>query len=387
MMLRRSFLSFPAIGCLFLAGCAKTAPESAAIAPSVAGNRVIFPANAPQRTSLTVATTEPHPKISRQVTGRLVWNEDLTVRIYAPIEGRVAAVIANLGDTVEKGAALARLDSPDFGQAQADVRKAAADFQLAERTLNRARDLFAHGAVARKDVESAEDAFVGAQSEQQRAAGRLARYEAVAGKEIDGYFVLRSPLPGTVVEKNINSGQELRPDLMLANAPQLLAPQFVVSDPRELWVLLDVSESDIGLLQPGQSLLIRSRAFPERTFQGKLTLIGQSLDPATRTIRARGNVDNAAQLLKAEMYVDVDIVVPEANQTSVAVASSAVFTKDDRHYVFVEAAPGSFERREVEPGAESAGRIVVLRGLAENERVLIEGSLLVEAVLEAGGKS
>jgi multidrug efflux pump subunit AcrA (membrane-fusion protein) len=150
--------------------------------------------------------------------------------------------------------------------------------------------------------------------------------------------------------------------------------------------MLDVTELDMGLLQPGQELAVRSRAFPDRVFSGRLDSLGQSLDPATRTVKARGSVDNPALLLKAEMYVDVEIGVPETGGTTFAVASTAVFTKDGKHYVFVETVPGSFARREIEPGAEFGGRILVRRGLSPNDRVLTEGSLLVEAVLEAGGQ-
>jgi cobalt-zinc-cadmium efflux system membrane fusion protein len=377
----------PIVAILLLAACTK-APDLADIAaPTVAGDRVTFPANAPQRSTLTVAAVEPQAREVHHVTGRLTWDEDATVRIYTPVAGRVVSVDAALGDRLAAGAPLARLDSPDFGQAQADAHKAAADLLLAERTLTRTKDLFEHGAAPRKDLEAAENAQAGAQSEQQRALARLAQYGAPAEGPVDGLFTLRTPLAGVVVEKNLNPGQEVRADMQLANAPQLFVPQFVISEPRRLWVLLDITEMDMNLLQPGQALRIRTRAFPGRTFDGRLESVGPSLDPATRTVRARGAVDNAGLLLKAEMYVDVEIDAPDAGGAAVAIANTAVFTKEGKHYMFVETAPGSFERREVEPGPESGGRILVLRGLKADDRVLIEGGLLLEALLEAGGKS
>jgi cobalt-zinc-cadmium efflux system membrane fusion protein len=378
---------FPTVAILLLAACAKAPDRADTSAPTVAGERVTFPANSPQRATLAVAAVEPQAREVHHVTGRLTWDEDATVRIYTPVAGRVLSVDAALGDRLAAGAPLARLDSPDFGQAQADAHKAAADLLLAERTLTRTRDLFEHGAAPRKDLEAAEDAQAGAQSEQQRALARLAQYGAPAEGPVDGRFTLRTPLAGVVVEKNINPGQEVRADMQLANAPQLFACQFVISEPRRLWVLLDITEMDMNLLQPGQELRIHTRAFPGRTFDGRLESVGPSLDPATRTLRARGSVDNSGLLLKAEMYVDVEIDAPAAGGTAVAIANTAVFTKEGKHYMFVETAPGSFERREVEPGSESGGRILVLRGLKTNDRVLIEGSLLLEALLEAGGKS
>ncbi len=388
-MTPRSIVLLPvAAGLLLLVAACSKAPVPMDAAPlSVVGDRVTFPANSPQRASLTVAAVEPRPTEVHRVTGRLGWDEDATVRIYSPLAGRVHFVAVNLGDQVERNAALAGLDSPDFAQAQADARKAEADFLLAGRTLARTQDLFAHGAAPRKDVDTAEDAEAGARAEQQRAVSRLLLYGAPVDGDVDGLFTLRTPLAGVLVEKNINPGQEVRSDQLLANAPQLFAPQFVISDPHRLWVQLDITEMEMGLLQPGQSLRIFSRAFGGRTFEGRLESIGQSLDPTTRTVRARGLVNNADLLLKAEMYVDVELDSPNGNPAAVEVASSAVFSKDGRHYVFVETAPGAFQRREIEPGVESDRRILVRRGLQARDRVLVEGSLLLEAALEDGGKS
>lgn len=370
---------------MLVTACSKAPVAADATAPTVAGDRVTFPANSPQRVGLTVAAVQPHPVEVQHVTGRLAWDEDATVRIYTPLAGHVQSVAVKLGDQLEKGAELARIDSPDFGQAQSDSRKTAADLLLAERTLARAKDLFEHGAVARKDVEAAEAAEAGARAEQQRTAARLTLYGGPADGKVDGSFILRTPIAGVVVEKNVNPGQEVRSDQLLANAPQLFAPHFTVSDPHRLWVLLDITEMEMATLQPGQTLRIISRAFPGRTFEGRLESIGQSLDPATRTVKARGSVDNAGLLLKAEMYVDVELDTVNASQAAVQIASSAVFTKDGRHYVFVESAPGSFARREIEPGPESDSRILVRRGLKPDDRVLVEGSLLLEAALENGG--
>jgi cobalt-zinc-cadmium efflux system membrane fusion protein len=369
-------------------GC-RRAPAPGLTQPNiqVTGTRVTFAPDGPQPTGLVVATVEPRATAERGVTGRLVWDEDTTVRIYSPVAGRVREAGARLGDHVEAGAALARLESPDFGQAQADVRKASADQLLAERTLARARELAEHGAVARKDVEVAENGLANAQAEQQRATARLAPYGGAGGGAVDGLFTLKSPVAGTIVEKNLNVGQELRPDLMLANAPQLLLPQFVISEPRRLWVLLDVTESDMALLKRDLRLRITSRALPDHVFSGQLEVVGESLEASTRTVRARGSVENTNLLLKAEMYVDVELEAEPDASGAVAIAGSAVFSKDDRSYVFVEAGPGAFERREVRIGAESAGKILVRDGLKAGERVLVEGGLLLEAELESGGRS
>ena len=184
------------------------------------------------------------------------------MRVFSPVAGRVDTVLGVLGQPVTAGTPLARIASPDFGQAQADARRAAGDLQLAERSLNRVRELNAHGAAANKDVEAAEADHTRALSEEERAAARLALYGG-SDQAIDQMYALKSPIAGVIVEKNINPGQEVRPDQILANAPQLFAPLFVISDPAKLWLQLDVTELQAPSLTPGQPLKVHSQAFPE----------------------------------------------------------------------------------------------------------------------------
>jgi len=187
------------------------------------------------------------------------------------------------------------------------------------------------------------------------------------------------------VEKNINPGQELRPDQMLANAPNLFAPLFIVSEPTRLWLQLDVAESDLSSLQPGQSLHVdATNAFPGRVFDGMIEKIGSTLDPSTRTIKVRAAVKNPDNLLKAEMYVMVDVEesLDKSAQAGVEIPSKAIFTKGDDSYLFVENAPGCFVRRRVKVGIEQDGKIPVLDGVQPGDKVVTEGCLLWQAVLE-----
>ncbi len=366
----------------FVTGCKKENGREPVAAPKIAGEKVTFPAQAPQLTSIAVDAAVPRQVSVAHLTGRLVWDENLTVRIFSPVAGRVKETLATLGQTVAAGEVLARIDSPDYGQAQADVRKASADLLLAERTLNRLRDLLEHGAAARKDMENAEDAHASAQSEKERATARLTLYGGAVGA-IDQMYPLRTPLGGVIVDKNLNPGQEIRPDQMLANAPQLFAPLFIVSDPTRLWVLLDVTELDMDSLKEGQEIQIRTKAYPEKIFPGRLDLIGDSLDPAKRTVMVRGVVNNPGKLLKAEMYVMVDVT--RATTAGVIVPAKAVFPRENQYYVFLEQAPGQYERRAVKLGPESDGKLAILNGLEAGQRVVTEGCLLLQAILESGG--
>jgi len=347
--------------------------------PEVAGARISFPADSAQLTSLELAPVELCAPASTPLSGRLVWNDDVTVRVFTPFAGRVRKIMADVGQTLEQNAPLAEVESPDFGQAQADARKAASDLKLAQRNLVRARELLAHGAAAQKEVDAAEASQSQADSEHARAAAKLAGYGASAGS-LDELFVLRSPLAGVVVDKSVNPGQEIRPDQMLANMPQFTAPLFVVSDPARLWIQIDATEVDLPRLQPTREFTFTSRAYPEQTFTGRVDKVSEFIDPSTRTIKVRGTVDNSRRLLKAEIFVNVNL--PGGEAPALSVPAAAVFLKGEKHFVFVQDRPGQFTRQEVDIGSEQAGRVLILSGLQVGEQVVTYGCVLLQRLME-----
>ncbi len=364
---------------LLLDHCSAPSTGSPLPDPRVAGERITFPADAPQLGALSVAWVDHESDASTRLFGRLAWDEDATVRVFTPFAGRVRRVLVDVGGPVAKGAPLAEIESPDFGQAQADMRTADGAERLAESNLARLRELYDRGAAPRKDVEAAEAESARATSERARARARLASYGAAADS-VDGVFLLRSPIAGTVVERTVTPGQEVRPDQMLANAPQLFSPLFVLSDPSRLWVQIDATESEMACLTPGAPLRLESGAFPGRPFQGRLDRVSEAIDPVTHTVKARGIVPNPYRRLKAEMFVSVD--VPSRATSDVSVPSPAVFLKGDRHFVFVEERPGTFVRREVDVSAERDHRVLVSAGVRAGERVVTDGCVLLEGLLD-----
>ena len=375
--------SFRILNCFVLAtlvaGCHREVNPEPAGDPKVTGEKISFPVDSPQLASLEVAPAELRAPARTQLSGRLIWNDDVTVRVFTPFAGRVRKIVADLGQSVEKNAPLAEVESPDFGQAQADARKAASDLKLAERNLSRLRELFAHGAAAQKDVEAAEAAQAQAEAEHARAVSKLAAYGTNADS-LDEVFVLQTPLAGVVVEKNTSAGQEIRPDQMLANMPEITAPLFVISDPTRLWLQIDATEVDLPHLQPGNEFTFTSRAFPEQTFTGRVEKVAAFLDQNTRTIKVRGSVDNARHQLKAEMFVNVTL--PGGAASALSVPAVAVFLKGEKHFVFVEATPGQFTRQEVAIGSEQDGRVLILNGLQAGQQVVTVGCVLLQQLME-----
>ncbi len=363
-----------------LASCGRRLPDAAEIPPPVrAGDTVTFAAGSPQLAAFKVEPVTGQKPAPLVVTGRLAWDEDATVRVLPPLGGRVVTLKAPVGTRVFAGALLAEISSPDFGQAQSDAARAATDLASAERTRERVIRLVERGASPRKDLDAAEADLSRTRAEARRTAARLTRWGGDGAGDVargpDQLYRLTSPIAGVVVERNANAGQEARPDATV--------PLFVVSEPRALWVMLDVTERDLASVKAGDRLSLRTDAYTGRMFAGRLDLVGDALDPATRTVKARGRVDNSAMLLKAEMYVTVE-VEGRAGVAAAVVPARAVLTEDGKRFCFVLDGPGRFRRAAVEVGIERDGKVPVLSGLPEGARVVTEGSLLLSSLFSSG---
>lgn len=307
--------------------------------------------------------------------GRLTWAEDRTSRIRSPFTGRVVRSLAKVGDQVTAGQPLAEIQSGEYGRAEAD-------YQLAESSLERARLLYQAGILSKRELQTTE-------AEYKRARAEFLRAQPVAPEgpadSRDGLFLLRAPISGVVVELAINPGQEIRAD---QDAP----PLFVITDPAQLWVWVDMGELDIKQLQPFRvpfSVTINSMAFSERSFSGSIVQFSEFLDPVTRTFRLRGVVNNSSRLLKGEMFVNVSLPVGVESGTTdrqFSIPSSAVFLVGEKRYVFVQATETSYTRQEVQVYREIAGRSIV-KGLSMNQRVVTDGNLFLQQILTKVGKS
>lgn len=389
LMKRKSALAVSVTALLFgvLTGCKRGEMDNSAAssppAPAVKDGEVTFAVGSPQLDSIAVETAEPRTVAVRHLSGRLYWDDEVTVRIFTPVGGRVSTVLKDLGQTVAAGDALTEIDSPDFGQALAAARTAIANLAQADKENTRAKELYAHGAAAQKDVEAAEAAYQAALAERDRSEAVLANYGG-SDRSTNELYLLRSPLAGTVVDKNINPGQELRPDMMLGNVPQTYNPLYTVSDPTKLWLQVDVPEGGLAWLEKGQTLTVYSPAFPGKSFTGTVDKIGDSLDPSTRTVLVRGVVANPDNLLKAEMYVTVDVAEPldKMGMAGVEIPASAVFLVDNDSYLFIETEPGHFHRQLVKTGTESDGKIPIYEGLTAGQKVVTEGALLLQAIVQ-----
>ena len=372
---RRALRAVACAALVALAACtAEPPPPMPDSGPSISGTTVRFPRR------VEGIRTEPVQDAGTTILtlpGRLSWDEDRTVRVFAPFPGRVTALRAQVGDAVRAGQPLAEIAAPEFGQAIADARRADADEALARETVERQRELLEAGLIAAKTLREAQAALSRAEIERQRARARLAQLGATSDAAT---FTLRAPIAGVVVERALGPGQEVRPDGD--------APLFVVTDPSRLWLWLDAPESalpQLAPMPPGTPLKLHSGAWGQREFEARLLRTEDAIDATSRTFRLRAAVANPDRLLKAQMYVTATFPLPSgtADRPIEHVPTAAVLLVDGRHHVFVADPDGGYTRTEVTVARELPGRVGVL-GLEPGQRVVVEGNLFLQQILARG---
>jgi cobalt-zinc-cadmium efflux system membrane fusion protein len=353
---------------LSLLACQQQSPEQPLPVTNHPKDEVILSSDSPKRDFIKEITIELVQRpLMDPVTGKITYDETRTARISSPIAGRVIGAIAALGAYVRTGDALVKLDSPELGQAQSDNAKAIADLNLANRTFRRIQELYDNGIAPRKEQEQAEDNLTHARSEAERARLKLVNL-GVRNRRTDNRFVLHTPLSGTITERNINPGMEVRPDLT--------APLFVISDLNQLWVQMDIFEKDIGLIHVGATVLLQVPAYPGEDFTATVGYISQIVDETTRTVKVRCILPNAEKRLLPAMFASIT-VQSDADDQAVIVPLNAIFAENESEWAYVNIGHYHYQKRPVTVGLRLKDRAVILDGLKSGDRLVVGGALLL----------
>jgi cobalt-zinc-cadmium efflux system membrane fusion protein len=311
----------------------------------------------------------PRPEGAFALVARVSYDERHVARLGPPIQGRVSSIEVVTGDKVEVGAVLLTLSAPEIAAAQAQVAQAKTARSLAERVLERARTLVREGAGSDAERQQAEAALHQAESEEQRAQAALA---AIGGAHGATGYRLRSPIAGTVVERNVSVGTQVRADQD--------KPLLAVADLSTVWVVADVYEQDLPRIHRGDAATIRVLAHPGREFTGTIAYVGDVVDAATRTAQARVELANADLALRPGMFATMEVRGPARGTAEVP--TSAVLARRDQFYVFVRLPDGAFARREVVLGEQRGQHVNVLSGVQAGDPVVTDGAILLDAELE-----
>ena len=311
------------------------------------------------------------------LVGKVAYGEDRYSRISSPLQGRVLEVLVHLGDRVQAGNVLLVLDSQEIAQAYSEYVKEDSELQYATRAHDLAQDLYENKALPLKDLKQAENELTKARAEFRRAKERLLSLRVPAEElekplerqKITSRFEMKSPLTGTVVERNVTPGQSIGGDSGLV--------VFTVANLDVLQVVADVYERDLAMVKKGQAAKLSVEAYPEVRFPATVASVGDVVDPTSRTIKLRASVNNADHRLKPEMFARLQIQV--GNDTPLLlIPREAVLEVDGKQFVYVVKGPDRYAKQAVKVSAISSDRVRVLEGLKLGQRIVIKGAVLIK---------
>ncbi|GMV49298.1 efflux RND transporter periplasmic adaptor subunit [Nitrospirales bacterium NOB] len=352
-------------GCA-LAAC--TQPDSSPTAPTGADAHPTPTAEIP---TLLVQAAADHPNLT--LSARVTYAEDGFSRISSPLEGPVLDVRVKLGQTVKAGDILMVIDAADIAKAYAAYVEEISELGLAERNYELTKDLYDAQAMSRKDLEHAENDLNRERAEFKQAKERLLSLRVPAEElskpldqqQITSRFALRSPLTGTVVERNVTPGQMVGPDTA--------SPLFTVADLRRLQVIADVYERDLSGIRVGSIADMTVEAYPGLTFPAAIAVIGDVVDPATRTIKIRASVSNDSGRLKPEMFARL-MLAGRGGGPTFMIPRQAVVERSGKQWVIVRHDQDRYEERAVVIEGVVGSQVTVLEGLSAGERIVLTPS-------------
>ena len=304
--------------------------------------------------------------------GEVHVNEDAYAEVATPVTARVARVLAKPGDVVKVGQALAELRSPDLAQARAEADAARAHLGVATQAAERKRGLAADHLVPDRERIEADAAATEADAAYKVAISALRKYGAADG---DSGIVLRSPVAGTVIDRDLVVGQLADPSKTL----------FKVGDLSTLWLVAHVFERDAVRVPNDGKATASFAALPGKTRAARIQWIGREVDPASRTIAIRFDVDNADGVLRPGMTASVSVPLGDAADQALCVPTAAVQRIGGGWAVFVPAGVGQFTVRPIGRGRDLGGGVEVMSGLQAGEDVVVGGAFLLKAEADKAG--
>jgi cobalt-zinc-cadmium efflux system membrane fusion protein len=370
-------LRFIAVGfaaTLAFAGCGSKKDNPAAEAPPTAqveheSDGTIVQVDHPEQFPLATAAARAAAS-ELAVTGAVSPDVSRNVPVVSLASGRVVEIHARLGDTVAKGQPLLSVRSDDVSGGYSDYHKAVADETLARTQLERARDLYAHGAISVNDLQIAQDTEEKAKADLDTTAEHL----RLLGNDPDrpsGVVEIDAPVSGVITDQEVTNA---------ASVQAFGSNPFTISDLSYVWILCDVHENDLPAVRLGDLADIRLNAYPDQSFKGTVSNIGAILDPTIRAAKVRIEVRNPG-IMRLGMFVTATFH-GQKKESHAVIPASAVLHLHDRDWVYVPAPNKEFRRVEI-----SAGEMVppnmqeILSGIQPGTQV-VQNALVLENAAE-----
>ena len=305
-----------------------------------------------------------------RVPGRIEADETRLARVGSPISGRITDLEAAVGQEVRRGQILATINSTELSTAQLAYLKALSQRGLASRAATRAQLLLDADVIGSAELQRRQAELVQAEAEANASRDQLkvlgmsnAAIEKLSSTgTITSVTQIVSSINGTVIERKVTEGQVVQP----------ADGVFLIADLSRVWVVADVPEQNASAVRIGESVQADIPGLENRRLQGSISFVSPTVNPETRTIRARMEIANPAREFKPAMLAAV--LMRGAVQTSLVIPAGAVVREENRDYVFVQTAAAAFQLREVKLGIEYEGRRVVQDGLRSSDTIVVDGA-------------
>ena len=309
-------------------------------------------------------------KKTLDIPGSIEVKQNLLARIGSPVQGRIIEIKGELGKTVKQGDVLAVINSTELAKQQLAYIKSVQMVELKTKAYERAVLLFDADVVSeaqklqRKTELSAAKADMEASKDQLTVMGMTVKeIEAIQSEtQIDATTNIVAKIDGKIIKKNVNVGQVVDPTEDI----------FTIAMLNEVWGVAQVPERQIGFLKEGDDLLIDVPAYESKFVEAKITYLGDIVDPVTRTVTIRTEIDNAHGLLKPDMLITMKVSGKKIEKVGVPI--NAIVSIDDIPNIFVKTGENKFLMRPVTLGIKNKDAVHIDDGLLEGEEVVIDGA-------------
>lgn len=354
---------------LVLAACQKAKPQAT---KTNASDPMLVQAPAELMAQLKVSVVEQKQfSDTLRVAGTIDFDEMALTRIGATVTGRVTQLLAQQGQSVKTGDALAQIHSSELSAAQLTYIKSRSQAELFKRNVQRAQTLFEADVISAAELQRRQNEFDVAAAETRAALDQL-RVLGMSPKSIerlsqtgaiDSNAWVSATISGVVVDRKVAAGQVVQPSDAM----------FVVANLHRVWAVAQVPEQQVAQVQVGQSVMIEVPALDNEKLVGKLIYVGQTVNPDTRTVLVRTELDNRDGRLKPAMLASM--LIQATPQNRLVIPATAVVREDDEDHVFVEQQPsGQFKLTRVKLSAEHDGHRFVQEGIKSGMRIVTEGA-------------
>ena len=353
---------------LLISGCKKSQPSGAS---QTAQDPNLVMANEALLAQIKISVvSQGEVSDILRVAGQIDFDEQALTRIGASVTGRVTQINAQLGNEVKKGDTLALINSSELSNSQLAYLKARSEKEFHRRTVQRAKTLFEADVISAAELQRRESEYEVASAQTRAAQDQLrvlgvnlkAMEELATTGAIDSVASVMATIKGVVVERKVTTGQVVQPADVL----------FTVADLSRVWAVAQVPEQQVAQVKVGQSVRIEVPALENEKLIGKLIYVGQTVNPESRTVLVRTELDNTSGRLKPSMLASMLIESTPAKRMVVPI--TAIVREQDADNVFIEQKPGSFRLKSVRLSSEHNGQRVVLDGLSQGMRIVSDGA-------------